>query len=106
MENLPGYPSTKTVFLTLKEVIIQTPILHYPDPSKCYIVYTNVSDDACGAQLSQQHNGQELPIAFILGHLYANSTKMEHPKTGSQWGLLCHNQVELLPAQFRYHHVK
>ena len=25
----------------------------------------NASDDACGAQLSQEHNGQECPVAFL-----------------------------------------
>ena len=26
----------------------------------------NASDDACGAQLSQEHNGTEFPIAFLF----------------------------------------
>ena len=30
------------------------------------MVYTNASDDAYGAQLSQEHNGVEFPIAFLL----------------------------------------
>ena len=38
-------------FMKLKEAIIQAPILRYPDTTKPYIVYTDVSDDACGAQL-------------------------------------------------------
>ena len=41
------------------------PILHYPDPSKCYIVYTDTSDNACGAQLLQEQNAQELQGAFL-----------------------------------------
>ena len=40
-------------------------MLHYPDPNKRYIVYTDASDDACRAQLSQEHNGTEFPIAFL-----------------------------------------
>ena len=55
-----------TAFLHLKEAIIQAPILHYPDPDKKYIVYTDASDNACGAQLSQEHDGTEFPIAFLL----------------------------------------
>ena len=39
-------------FLTLKESIIQAPILLYQNPNKLYIVYTDASDDACRAQLS------------------------------------------------------
>ena len=58
-----------TAFLHLKEVIIQAPILCYPNPDKKYIVYTDASDDACGAQISQEHNGTEFPIA-ILSHTF------------------------------------
>ena len=54
-----------TAFLHLKEAIIQAPILHYPDPDKKYIVYTDASDDACGAKLSQEYNGVEFPVVFF-----------------------------------------
>ena len=49
----------------LKDVITQAPILCYPDWAKQYIVYKDASDDACGAQLSQEHNGMEFPIASL-----------------------------------------
>ena len=67
-------PSHHTAFLTLKEAIIEAPILHYPDPNRKYIVYTNASDDACGAQLSQEHNGTEFPIAF-LSHAFTETQR-------------------------------
>ena len=67
-------PTHHNAFLTLKESVIQAPILHYPNPKKCYIVYTDVSDDACGAQLSQEHDGTEFPIAFL-----------SHTFTDTQW---------------------
>ena len=51
--------------MKLKDSIIQAPILHYPNLSKRYIVYTDASDDACRAQLTQEHDGTEFPIAFI-----------------------------------------
>ena len=54
----------QAVFISLKGALIQEPILHYPDPSKRYIVYTDASDNACDTQLPQEHNGQELPIIF------------------------------------------
>ena len=54
----------QTAFVHLKNTIVQAPILHYPNPNKTYIVYTDASDDACGAQLSQEHDGTEFPIAF------------------------------------------
>ena len=40
-------------FLKLKDFIIQAPNLWYSNPSKRYIVYTDASDDACRAQLTQ-----------------------------------------------------
>ena len=58
-------PTHHNAFLTLKESVIQAPILHYANPKKHYIVYTDASDDACGAQLSQEHDGMEFPIAFL-----------------------------------------
>ena len=57
-----------TAFLNLKEAIIQAPILHYTDCNKEYIVYTDASEDACGAQLSQEHDGMEYPIDFFHTH--------------------------------------
>ena len=59
-------PIHHTAFLTLKESVVQAPILCYLDPTKQYIVYTNASDDACEAQLSQEYDGMEFPIAFFL----------------------------------------
>ena len=67
-------PVHHTTFLHLKETIVQAPILHDPNPDKKYIVYTNALDDACGAQLSQEHDGTEFPIASLL-----------HTFTESQW---------------------
>ena len=67
-------PLHHTAFLTLKEAIIQAPILHYPNPNKRYIIYTDASDDAFGAQLSQEHNGTEFPIAF-LAHTFTETQR-------------------------------
>ena len=58
-------PEHQEAFLHLKEAIVQAPILHYPNPNKTYIVYTDASDDACRTQLSQEYNGTELPVAFL-----------------------------------------
>ena len=48
--------------------------MHYPDPNKKNIVYTDASDDACGAQLSQEHDGTEFPIAF-LSHTFTETQR-------------------------------
>ena len=58
-------PMHHNAFLTLKESVIQAPILHYPNLKKHYIVYTDASNDACGAQLSQEHDETEFPITFL-----------------------------------------
>ena len=67
-------PMHHTAFLHLKEAIIQAPILHYPDPDKKYIVYTDASDDTCRAQLSQEHDGIEFPVAF-LSHPFTDTQR-------------------------------
>ena len=90
-------PTHHEAFLKLKESIIEAPILHYPDAKKRYIVYTNASDDACGVQLSQEHDGTEFPIAF-LSHTFLE-TQRKWSTTGQEaYGvyLLCHYQMELL----------
>ena len=63
-----------TAFMMLKEAVIQAPILHYPDPGRRYIVYTDALDDACGAQVSQEHDGAEFPIAF-LSHTFTETQR-------------------------------
>ena len=63
-------PEHQEALIYLKEAIVQAPILHYPNPNKTYID----SDDACRAQLSQEHNGTEFPVPF-LSHTF---TKTQH----------------------------
>ena len=67
-------PLHNTTFLSLKEAIIQAPILCYPDPNKKYIVYTDVSDDTCGAYLSQEHDGTEFQVVF-LSHTFTETQR-------------------------------
>ena len=67
-------PTHHTAFMMLKEAIIKAPVICYPDPAKGYTVYMDASDDACGAQLSQEHDGTEFPIAF-LSHPYTETQR-------------------------------
>ena len=48
-----GWTPEHEAFLKLNDSIIQAPILCYPNPTKKYIVYTDTSNDACRAQLTQ-----------------------------------------------------
>ena len=61
-------------FMKLKNIIIQAPILRYPDTTKPYIVYTDGTNDACRAQLSQIHNETEFPVAF-LSHMFTDTQR-------------------------------
>ena len=51
-------------FLELRNNLLSPRILKYPDFNKSFILTTDASNIACGAVLSQDYNGQELPIAF------------------------------------------
>ena len=71
LQNLTGHQATMLIQYP-EYVLINAPILHYPDLYKCYIVYTDASDDTHGAQLPLEYNGQELPVAF-LSHLFTDT---------------------------------
>ena len=93
-------PEHQEAFIHLKEAIVQTPILHYPNPNKTYIVYTDASDDACRAKLSQEHNGTEFPLAFCPTLLWKHSTNgaLQNKKPleyimPSQNGIITHKEL-------------
>ena len=67
-------------FTKPKEAIIQAPILQYPDTTKPYIVYMDTSDDACGAQLSQIHDGTEFLVAFLSQTFTDTQRRWSTPK--------------------------
>lgn len=52
-------------FNTLKSRLLSPVILQYPDFSKPFVVTVDASNTACGAVLSQNVNGHDLPISFI-----------------------------------------
>ena len=64
----------RCALMKLKDAIIKAPILRYPDMTKPYIMYTDASDDACGAQLSQMHEEAEFPVAF-LSHTFTDTQR-------------------------------
>ena len=70
----------QNAFMKLKEAIIQAPILQYPDTTKPYIVYTDASNDACRAQLSQIHDRTEFLVAFLLHTLTDTQRRWSTPK--------------------------
>lgn len=52
-------------FDQLKQLLISSPILGYPDPSLSYVLDTDASLCAAGAVLSQVQNDVERPIAYF-----------------------------------------
>ena len=95
-------PGHQAAFMKLKDSIIQAQILQYANPSKRYIVYTDTSDDTRRAQLMQEHNGTEFPIAF-LSHTFWTPKGNGVQLNKSLWSLLCCCHMELLPPRCRYH---
>ena len=81
-------PEHHEAFLYLKEAIVQAPILHYPNPNKTYIVYTDASDDACRAHLSQEHNQTEFPVAF-LSHTFTETQCKWSTTEQEAFGVYC-----------------
>ena len=47
----------ETAFQQLKTLLIEAPVLTYPDPSRQYILDTDASNEAAGAVLSQMVDG-------------------------------------------------
>ena len=68
-----------TAFNTLKSTLLDAPVLHYPDPLKCYIVYTDAPDDACGAHLSQNMMVRNFQMHFSPTHLQTSN------RNGALW---------------------
>ncbi|KAK9512316.1 hypothetical protein O3M35_000769 [Rhynocoris fuscipes] len=51
-------------FETLKEMLINSPILQFPDFNKNFTLTTDASNHAIGAVLSQNSQGKDLPISY------------------------------------------
>lgn len=57
-------PEAAQAFDTLRQGLMEAPILGYPDPQLPYILDTDASNHAMGAVLSQVQTGVERPIAY------------------------------------------
>ena len=83
-------------FLKLKESIIQTLILHYPNPNKGYIVFYRCIRWHLHSTVIPGTEWHKIPHCFSLTHFFRNSEKMEHDWTRSLWSLFFHYKMELL----------
>lgn len=64
-------------FQSLKQVITSAPLLRSPDQAKPFVVTTDASGFAIGAELSQEFDGQLQPIAFMSKKL--SSAERNYP---------------------------
>ena len=62
-------------FEFLKQMIIQEPILVYPDPSKPYVLFTDASKYAWSCVLTQEY----------LYEIEVKGKKVLHPITYNEW---------------------
>lgn len=62
---------TKKAFTELKNAFTTAPILHYPDPSKPFVVVVDTLESGVGTVLSQRfgEKAKMFPVAFISRNL-------------------------------------
>ena len=64
----------QTGFEYLKTCLTEGPILKYPNPHKRYVVFTDASDQAAAAVLTQEYSDEndevkEMPIAYLSAQI-------------------------------------
>ena len=57
-------PEQQKAFEQLKQALVSTPVLKMPDFNKRFVLHTDASGTAVGSVLSQDHEGQLLPVAY------------------------------------------
>ena len=100
--NLTWLQTHQEGFGTLKGALIKAPILHYQGPLKHCIVYTDASDKACRAQLSREHDGQELPAAFLSHTFIGTQLKWNTPEQESYEAYYAITKCNHYPPGFGY----
>ena len=98
--------AARDAFHKLKQAVMSTPVLAYPDPNKEYLLKTDALKLGLGAVLSQkQANGRYHPVAFGSRALHGvevnyHSTKLE--LLAMKWSIK-HFQTYLLGRCFKVH---
>lgn len=81
----------QVAFETLKNILMSPTILQHPDFSKEFIISTDASNEACGAILSQNFDGKELPIAYASKTFTPgekNKSTIEKELTAIHWAVI------------------
>jgi len=77
-------------FNYLRDALLSPKILKYPDFDKQFCITTDASKLACGAVLSQDYNGIQLPIAFASRSFTkgeSNKSVIEQELAAIHWGI-------------------
>lgn len=80
----------KEAFNYLKNSLLSPQILQYPDFNRQFCITTDASKIACGAVLSQDYNGTQLPIAFASRTFTkgeSNKSVIEQELTAIHWAI-------------------
>lgn len=77
-------------FNYLKKALMSPTLLQYPDFKKQFCITTDASKHACGAVLTQEHEGKHLPVAyasktFTKGE--SNKSTIEQELTAIHWAI-------------------
>lgn len=85
--------SCQTSFESLKQKLVNPPVLTYPDFSIPFVVHTDASDSAIGGILSQNQRGKELVIAYWSRQLH--KAERNYSEGSSCGGLSCQRILSL-----------
>lgn len=87
-------PDEAQAFERIKEALSTAPILAHPDPRKPYQLYTDASDQAIGAILTQQDGNLHRPVAYL-----------SHKLSGTQlrWPIIEKEAYAIIHALKKFH---
>ncbi|KAH8394117.1 hypothetical protein KR215_009763, partial [Drosophila sulfurigaster] len=77
-----------SAFEYLKKELMKPTILQYQDFSKEFCITTDASKHACGAVLTQDRNGQQLPVAYasrMFTQGESNKSNIEQELVAIHW---------------------
>ena len=95
----------QTGFNYLKTCLTEGPILKHPNPSKRFVVFTNASDQAAAAVLTQEYPDEdggikEMPVAYLPpSSLILSLNGALQLRRGTQFTMLSRNGDTTLKMQ-------
>lgn len=81
----------QNAFIHLKSQLINPTLLQYPDFSKEFCIVADASKQACGAVLTQNYNGHQLPVAYAskgFTKCESNKSTTEKELTEIHWAIV------------------